>query len=121
MRKKLSSLVTQRCDGKTAYRGWGLAERQAELATARAGGLIIAYECPDCGALHIGHADLSKRMAREIHTDRACLQCGAMIHEAKRQKARQWGSPILYCSAACRRLAASKRYREKNNREVVGP
>ena len=99
----------RRYNGKAAYSGMLKAESRAESASGRAGALIIAYECPDCGRFHIGHADLSQRLAREVHVDRGCLRCGSPIHEALRQKAKQWGSPSLYCSALCRREAAQER------------
>jgi hypothetical protein len=55
--------MSRRCDGKRSYRWMKQATKQAKLATERAGKLIIAYECYDCGAWHIGHADLSQQIA----------------------------------------------------------
>ena len=109
-----SNPAARRCDGKVAYRNLTVAERNAEQASARAGALVIAYQCLDCGSFHIGHADLAQRLAREAHVNRGCLECGAPIHEAKRQQARRWASPILYCSAACRRRAAIQRRSQQN-------
>ena len=47
-----------RCDVKRAYPSMAIAEARANRATRRAGHLIIAYKCFDCGAFHIGHPDL---------------------------------------------------------------
>jgi hypothetical protein len=52
-----------RCDVKVAYLSMDIAEVKACSATRRAGQLIIAYECFDCGAFPIGHPDLSQSLA----------------------------------------------------------
>jgi hypothetical protein len=95
-----------------------VAERRAEKASAKTRDLITAYKCPDCGRFHIGHPDLSQGLARQTHVDNGCLRCGRPIHEARRQKAKEWGSPSLYCSANCRKLAAQDRHLTKRQREA---
>jgi hypothetical protein len=92
-----------------------VAERRAEKATAKTNDLITAYKCPDCGRFHIGHPDLSQKLAFQVHVDRGCLRCGGPIHEALRQKAKRWGWPSLYCSPACRKLAARQRRQAKRS------
>jgi hypothetical protein len=49
----------RRCADKRRHSGL-YATRLAERQTARAGALIIAYKCVDCGYWHIGHADRSQ-------------------------------------------------------------
>ena len=96
---------SRRCAGKTRFPNMARAERRAEALSIRTGDLILAYECADCGRFHVGHADLSQRLARAIHVDRNCLRCGKPIYETLQQKAKRWGSPSLYCSAGCRKAA----------------
>jgi hypothetical protein len=57
--------MSRRCDGKKPHKFITSAARSAKRATELSGSLIIAYECYDCGAFHIGHADLSQKIAFE--------------------------------------------------------
>ena len=105
-----SSASGRRCEGKAAYPSMRKAEFRAERVSIREGELIIAYDCPDCGRFHIGHADLSQKLARQIPLggNWACLQCGGPILERARQKAKLWRCPALYCSPGCRKAAANQ-------------
>lgn len=73
-------LTRLRCGSKAPYRSMRAAEAKAERASMRAGELIIAYECPDCGRFHIGHADLSQRLAHKVRVPR-CRVCDEPIPE----------------------------------------
>ncbi len=68
------------------------AEQKAERASGRTGELIIAYECVDCGFYHIGHADLSQRLAREVRIAR-CRVCGSPIPEHRLRNIKQHETP----------------------------
>jgi hypothetical protein len=74
-----------RCDVKAAYPSMAIAEAKASSASSRAGHLIIAYKCFDCGAFHIGHPDLSQRLAHpkkvKIKTPPVCVLCGIPIQK----------------------------------------
>ncbi len=105
----LKELVYKRCDSKIAHRSMRIAERLAERASMKKGELIIAYRCIDCGSFHIGHADLSQRLARAPHVDLPCQHCGATIPEFKKWKAEVFQSRALYCSDRCQKVAADRR------------
>ncbi len=105
--------AASRCDPKRAYTKASSATIAAEKASKRTGELIIAYQCPDCGSYHIGHADLAQRLAREVHVDLPCQYCGGVIPEFKKEKAARFGSKALYCSDACQSHAANARTRDR--------
>ena len=88
-------------------------------ASRKTGELIIAYACFDCGYCHIGHADRSQQLAREIHVDRPCEKCGGIIPDFKKRKAKGLGGVALYCSDACQRAAANARRKMRNAQERV--
>jgi hypothetical protein len=73
----------RRCNSKAGYPNMTLAENRAAKATAKAGHLIIAYQCFDCGAFHIGRADESQNTVRqqEVKTESLpkCILCGEMM------------------------------------------
>jgi predicted RNA-binding Zn-ribbon protein involved in translation (DUF1610 family) len=115
-----SNPAARRCDSKHAYFKMSPAESNANRATKRTGELIVAYECPDCGRFHIGHADLAERLAREVHVDFPCLQCGGVIPEFKKLRAAQWQAQALYCSNVCQTQAASARKRARDATKVIG-
>jgi hypothetical protein len=62
-----------------------IAEIKACSATSRAGQLIIAYQCFDCGAFHIGHPDPSQWLAHprkvKIKAPPICLLCGVLVQK----------------------------------------
>jgi predicted RNA-binding Zn-ribbon protein involved in translation (DUF1610 family) len=92
------------------YSSMKVAEVQACKATSRARELIIAYECPDCGQFHIGHADRSQQLARMRRTLSLCKFCKVVpIPESKKQKAAKYNSVALYCSDACQSDASRDR------------
>jgi hypothetical protein len=74
-----------RCEVKIAYESMDLAEIEACSATSRAGQLIIAYHCFDCGAFHIGHPDASQWLVHpkkvKIKTPPVCVLCGVLIQK----------------------------------------
>jgi hypothetical protein len=43
------------------------------------------------------------------YADRPCLQCGQVIPETKKEKARSFHSVALYCSDQCQKNAQRKR------------
>jgi hypothetical protein len=98
-----------RCDSKRVYRSLNQAAVQAERASNRTGELIIAYTCFDCGAFHIGHADLSQQLAHLAPVDSGCRECNLPIPEAKKRRARACSSKAIYCSDRCQRVAERKR------------
>lgn len=98
-----------RCARKRGFPSMRKAEIQAERASAKTGDLIIAYACFDCGMFHIGHADLSQRLAHTRLADRPCQHCGQTIPEEKTQKAKRFRTTALYCSDQCQRNAQRKR------------
>lgn len=104
-----SNPAARRCDPKQVYIRIKAAELAAKKASEETGDLIIAYQCPDCGRFHIGHADSSQRLARKAHMDRPCQQCGGMIPAYKKEKAARRRSTALYCSDGCQRRAAGAR------------
>jgi predicted RNA-binding Zn-ribbon protein involved in translation (DUF1610 family) len=61
----LSQISASRCGKKVAYRSSYRAATVAQAATERAGHLILAYECPDCGKFHIGKASETDRKVFE--------------------------------------------------------
>jgi len=74
-----------RCGIKRAYPSMAVAEAKASSASRRAGHLIIAYKCFDCSAFHIGHPDLSQRLAHpkrvKVKTPPICVLCGIPIQK----------------------------------------
>lgn len=118
----------RRCDSKVPYRYIASAEKVARKASMRVGELIIAYECPDCGAFHIGHADQSQIIVRREPDVRrfvlptTCPHCGGPIPEERRRAAENSGTYTVYCCKKCRdkggkkarhaRRAAQVAYRE---------
>jgi hypothetical protein len=108
----------RRCDSKLAFRSLNQAAIQAERASSRTGELIIAYTCFDCGAFHIGHADLSQYLAHV--GDPGCRECNQPIPEAKKLQARAYSAKAIYCSARCQRVA-EKRRRARRQMSRVTP
>lgn len=106
---------SRRCEGKVAYPSMRLATRLAEKVSLRTGELIISYECVDCGRFHIGHADVSQKLARGIGSLKRCLQCGRSVYEPPSKRPDRPASPILYCSRDCRHRAAQRRRTERAN------
>lgn len=78
-----SNPADYRCNGKRAYPSMTIAEEKARRASARAGHLIIAYQCFDCGAFHIGRADESQVLARQKQVKEEprprCILCGELM------------------------------------------
>jgi hypothetical protein len=109
----------RRCQGKRCYRSMEQAEIEAERSSMSTGELIIAYECYDCGNIHIGHADLSQQIAFQqlaqqafsntAYVGKPCQHCGKAILEAKMQNGKRFETPALYCSNRCHKLAARSR------------
>jgi hypothetical protein len=94
----------RRCYRKIAYGSWRRAEEKAEKASLKTGDLIIAYECFDCGKFHIGHADLSQKIVREVAVSSVnsnCPRCNAPISDKRRYQAAESGNTTVYCSAKC--------------------
>jgi hypothetical protein len=94
----------RRCYRKIAYGSWRRAEEKAEKASLKTGDLIVAYECFDCGKFHIGHADLSQKIVREVSVSSVnsnCPRCTAPISAKRRYKAAESGNTTVYCSAKC--------------------
>jgi predicted RNA-binding Zn-ribbon protein involved in translation (DUF1610 family) len=110
--------ATRRCDPKVAYPRNSTAERMAQRASRKTGQLIIAYECPDCGQFHIGHADDSQHFARRRHIDLPCQNCGDVIPAHKKEKAARWRGRALYCSDKCQTEAANARSRARKSAKV---
>ena len=102
-----------RCDGKRGFRSLAMGEIEAERASVETGDLILAYTCCDCGRVHIGHADLSQQLARIPHIDRPCKECGGIVPESKKQKAKRLQAVALYCSNLCQQVAAKRRRTER--------
>ena len=103
-----TSPADRRCDCKVPYRYITTAEKAARKVSQRTGELIIAYECPDCGCFHIGHADKSQIIVREqqaihrSHLPSSCPHCGSPIPEERRRASVASGNPNVYCSNTCR-------------------
>jgi predicted RNA-binding Zn-ribbon protein involved in translation (DUF1610 family) len=55
----------KRCDRKRFYYTMHKASEVAARQSLQTGHLLIAYECPDCGAFHVGHADRSQQIIRQ--------------------------------------------------------
>ena len=114
---KWKNPAVARCYGKQAYRRVKIAEDVARRDSERTGQLIIAYQCYDCGRFHVGHADLSQRIARQ-QFDRTCLpavcpHCGGPIPEERRRSAWESGNRNVYCSKRCQRKGAKRARRER--------
>jgi hypothetical protein len=99
----------RRCEGKRSFRSLAKAEIEAARASSKTGQLILTYPCFDCGWVHVGHAELSQRLARLPHLFRPCQQCGGVIPESKKQKAKQFQAVALYCSDRCQKETAKQR------------
>jgi len=96
-----------RCHGKRKFSAISSAEKVAAQDSAHTGELIIAYKCYDCGLFHVGHADLSQRIAHERSLCQGhslptiCPHCGKSISEERRVAARESGNQNVYCSTKC--------------------
>ena len=111
----------RRCDSKRAYRSLKLAAAQAEQASNRTGELIIAYTCFDCGAFHIGHADLSQQLAHDVLLEPGCRRCGQTIPEARKRQARAYSAQAIYCSPRCQKAAKKRRSAQRRISNGVTP
>jgi hypothetical protein len=102
----------RRCDPKRAYRSSAQAEIAAENASRKTGELIIAYQCYDCSAFHIGHADLTQQIVRRPpdppFLPATCPGCKSPIPEQRRQAALETGSSTVYCSRKCQQKSSRK-------------
>jgi hypothetical protein len=98
-----------RCKDKRRYSSMAKAEVGAEQASGSTGGLIIGYECPDCGKFHIGHADKAQLLARNNLSAPACQQCGQPILRNEQPEATANRSDMVYWSETCRRAARKLR------------
>jgi predicted RNA-binding Zn-ribbon protein involved in translation (DUF1610 family) len=98
-----------RCKGKRRYSSVAKAEVGAEQASGSTGELIIAYECPDCGRFHIGHADKAQLLARNNLSAPVCTHCGQGIPRSEEPEANKSRSDAVYCSETCRRAARKQR------------
>ena len=67
----------------------------------------------------MGHADLSQQFVRIPHIDRPCQQCGGIIPESKKQKAKRYQSMALYCSNLCQKAAARQRRALRNGESAI--
>jgi hypothetical protein len=110
---------------KVAYRSMAIAEKSARRASERAGELIIAYECCDCGRFHIGHANKSQiivreRLERRLHNlPTSCPRCGSPIPEERRLAAWESGNRNVYCSKKCQQKGGKKlRHARRTIREA---
>jgi hypothetical protein len=106
----------RRCNRKIAYSSWHKAEERAEKASLRTGDLIIAYQCYDCGKFHIGHADQSQKIVREVSVSSVnsnCPRCTAPISDERRYRAAESGNTTVFCSGKCRDKWAKKRRQAK--------
>lgn len=111
--------TASRCGRKLRY-SEQRAIKAAEEISLRSREHLIAYQCFDCGAWHVGHADGIQRKLlgqdwRSLPkapkappypvTGRcAAPDCGADIRGLMKM-----GTPMKYCSKACRRRAVRKR------------
>jgi hypothetical protein len=109
----------RRCDSKLAFRSLNQAAIQAERASSRTGELIIAYTCFDCGAFHIGHADLSQQLAHTVSVEPGCRECNLPIPEAKKRRARACSAKAIYCSDRCQKVAERKRRAQRQMASVT--
>ena len=109
----LNPVSPRRCKRKRRYFSSTQAEVFASRASARTGELILAYECPECGKFHIGHADRAQLIVRGDRCAPACQQCGESIPLARREKATANTSDIVYCSDDCKRLARRQRRKSR--------
>lgn len=111
-----------RCYRKKRYPNWVLAEAAAEKASVRTGELIIAYECPDCGKFHIGHADKAQQITRQPPVVPAallptlCPRCGQPIAEERRLAAKESGNFNVYCSRKCSTKGTKMTRNQRNGR-----
>lgn len=69
----------RRCRGKRTHRGMKRAIKVAEYMTTRHGHLFHAYECPDCGGFHVGHANKDENEQFQQLVKRKCSECNGRI------------------------------------------
>jgi hypothetical protein len=93
-----------RCDRKRGFWSAKKADELAMKATAKAGQLIVSYQCYECGLWHIGHADLSDILAHRPRGKQKCEVCKRLIAGSRMGKARRLGIRITTCSKACQAL-----------------
>lgn len=106
----------RRCYRKIAYSSWQKAEERAEKASLRTGDLIVAYQCYECGRFHIGHADRSQKIVREVAVsslNSQCPRCNAQISDERRYQAAESGNSTVFCSPKCRKKFGEKRRRAR--------
>jgi hypothetical protein len=90
-----------RCDRKRPFWSARKADEAAMKATAKAGQLIVSYQCYECGLWHIGHADLSQVLVRMRPEHPKCVICERPIETSRLRKARRLGTRITTCSKPC--------------------
>src|SRR6266478_2095884 len=91
-------------------------EEEFEGASLRTGDLIVAYECYDCGKFHIGHADQSQKIVREVAVSSVnsnCRRCNAPISDERRYQAAESGNSTVYCSRKCQDKWGKKKRQAK--------
>ncbi len=102
----------KRCDRKRFYYTMRKASDVAARQSLQTGHLLIAYECPDCGAFHVGHADRSQQIIRQRQDEklpRTCARCGEQVSQRRRLDALGLGAERVYCSELCQSKHASNR------------
>ena len=121
-----------RCKRKLRHRNKRIATKVAMEQSYRFLELLIAYECPDCGYWHTGHADqtqlaahadivkhlerMKRRKSREergkVVPSTQRVLTGFCAAEDRRKDIRgqeKLGIELVYCSKACSRRAARHR------------
>ncbi len=114
MARWTNPLTQRRCSGKQRYPDISTAEVRAEQASRKAGELIVAYECPDCSRFHIGHGDLSQRLARQPRS-RVCVICSGVVTDERAEQAWEAGIEAECCSPRCQTQVDNERRKKLTN------
>jgi hypothetical protein len=119
----------RRCDCKRAFPNWEQAEIVAERHSLKTGELIIAYQCYDCLKFHVGHADESQKIVRQVRVNIPpqrmekplpvnCPLCSQPIPSERREAAEKSGSSTVYCSIKCKKM---KKYAQRGQLNRTDP
>lgn len=121
----------RRCYGKVQFRG---AERATEVAarmSLKTGEVLVAYQCPDCLRFHVGHADHTQLLVRDLPSIR-CFRCKGPITLAQKLKGMARDGIHAYCSEKCeqedrvrlerrRRRRQAQKERKRRRKQAEGP
>lgn len=105
----------RRCYGKVRFKRIETATDVAARMSLKTGEVLIAHQCPDCLRFHVGHADPTQLLIRDLPSI-CCFRCKGPITLAQKLKGMARDGIHAYCSEKCEqedRVRIERRRRRK--------